>query len=134
MSGIQKVESYEWDETFIDDSFVNANEGESDDELGEIENSESIQAHTYDRTFVVSGPIVKIYKEANEQNQGIQFESKLPKMKNDAGDIINPSSLILHKGESNMLFTDENDTSQIFNYDLEYGKIVEQFNANENLS
>lgn len=55
-------------------------------------------------------------------------------MTNDAGEFIHPSSLILHKGESNMLFTDKNDPSQIFNYDMDYGKIVEQFNANVNLS
>lgn len=55
-------------------------------------------------------------------------------MTNDAGEFIHPFSLILHKGESNMLFTDKNDPSQIFNYDMEYGKIVEQFNANVNLS
>ena len=63
MDGIKKVESYEWEDILIDDSYVNDNDDE--DDLNEIENSESVQAHTYDRTFVVSGPVVKIYKEAD---------------------------------------------------------------------
>lgn len=127
MEGIEKVENYEWDDIFIEDSFVKVMEDGEDEELEGIENSESVQAHTYDRTFVVQGPIVKVYKEADQQSseRGIQYESKLPKIKNEAGEIINPSSVILYQNESNMLFTDGNDTSQIFNYDLEHGKVVE---------
>ena len=136
MDGIEKIETYEYDDIFIEDSFVKVMEDEEDDELDELENSESVQAHTYDRTFVVQGPVVKIYKEADEQSseRGIKYETKLPRIKNEAGEYIRPTSVILHKGESNMIFTDANDTSQIFNYDLEHGKIVEQFNVNNNLS
>lgn len=136
MDGIEKIETYEYDDIFIEDSFVKVMEDEEDDELDELENSESVQAHTYDRTFVVQGPVVKIYKEADEQSseRGIKYETKLPRIKNEAGEYIRPTSVILHKGESNMIFTDANDTSQIFNYDLEHGKIVEQFNVNANLS
>lgn len=41
MEGIEKVESYEWDDIFIEDSFVkDGSDGE--DEFDDIENSESI--------------------------------------------------------------------------------------------
>lgn len=56
---------------------------------------------------------------------------KLPILKNEEGDIVRPRSLTLHNNESQMLFTDKNDTSQIFNFDMEKGKIVEQFRADK---
>jgi hypothetical protein len=55
-----------------------------------------------------------------------------PVLKNENDQsIINPSSLILHNGESQLIFTDKNDSSQIFNFDLEAGKIVEQYQADK---
>jgi len=34
---------------------------------------------------------------------------------------------MLHNGESNLLFTDKNDRCKMFNFDLEAGKIVSEF-------
>jgi type IV secretory pathway VirB9-like protein len=47
--------------------------------------------------------------------------------------IINPSSLILHNSESQLIFADKNDPSQLFNFDLEKGQIVEQFTADKSI-
>lgn len=32
---------------------------------------------------------------------------------------------MLHNGESNLIFTDANDSTQIYNFDLDTGKVVE---------
>jgi hypothetical protein len=53
---------------------------------------------------------------------------------NEEGNVIHPHSLILHQNESQLLFTDKNDPTQIFNFDMEAGKIVEQFQANVDMS
>jgi len=39
-----------------------------EEEFRDNENRESIQAQGYDRTFVVNGPVVKIYKSAEEES------------------------------------------------------------------
>ena len=102
--------------------------GFTDDDI-EYETSEQIQAHSYERTFVVQGPVVKVYKRGDDS---VNYDMSFPVLKNENDEsIINPSSLILHNGESQMIFTDKNDSSQIFNFDLEAGKIVEQYQADK---
>ena len=52
-------------------------------------------------------------------------------MTNDAGEFIHPSSLILHKGESNMLFTDKNTQINLDYLNITIGhKLVEQVGTN----
>jgi len=41
--------------------------------------------------------------------------------------VIEPDNLMLHNGESNLLFTDKNDRKMMFNFDLEAGKVVSEF-------
>lgn len=42
--------------------------------------------------------------------------------------------MILHKDESSIIFNNENDLSQIFQFDLEKGKIVEQFKVHSDVA
>jgi len=78
---------------------------------------------------VVQGPVVKVYKRGDDS---VNYDMSFPVLKNENDQsIINPSSLILHNGESQLIFTDKNDSSQIFNFDLEAGKIVEQYQADK---
>lgn len=54
----------------------------------------------------------------------------LPKMTGENQEVIRPSNLMLHHNESQMIFSDKADQSQLYAFDLEQGKIVEQFTAN----
>lgn len=38
---------------------------------------------------------------------------------------------MLHNNESQMIFCDSHDTSQLYNFDMEAGKIVEQFTVDK---
>jgi len=78
----------------------------------ELENSESIQAHGYDRTFIVSGPVVKVYKEADHQDSehhGLAFDMKFPILRNDEDQPVKPCNLMLHNNESQMIFCNQHD-------------------------
>ena len=55
-----------------------------------------------------------------------------PKIVNEYGDKIKPCNVMLHQNESQMIFCDEHDRSQLYNFDMEAGKIVEQFTADKN--
>ena len=91
----------------------------SDDE---DDNAEAVQAHLYPRAFVTSGPVVKVYSKGEDK---LSFDMKLPVLKNEDQEVIRPSNLMLHQGESQMIFSDSRDPTQLFNFDLETGKIVE---------
>ena len=38
-----------------------------------------------------------------------------------------PTNIMLHNNESSMLFIDKNDKNRVVNYDLESGKIADEF-------
>lgn len=86
------------------------------------ENSEAIQAQTYDRTFIVNGPVVKVYK---PETDNLQFNMNFPILKNEESDVIHPCNIMLHSTDNNLIFSDKNDMSQLYNFDLQVGKIVE---------
>lgn len=51
----------------------------------------------------------------------------LKAIRNEAGDLVKPTNVMLHDGEGKLVFTDEYDPTQLYNFDLNEGKIVEQF-------
>jgi hypothetical protein len=53
-------------------------------------------------------------------------------IKDSKGNIIEPTNLMLHNGESNLLFIDKFDQKRMFNFDLEGGKVVSEFNTHKN--
>ena len=50
----------------------------------------------------------------------------LPLLKDSKGNVLEPENLLLHNNENNLMFVDKK-TSQLINFDLESGKIVDQF-------
>ena len=95
------------------------------------QNRECLQAMAYDRAFVVSGPVIKVYKNSedddeNDQNR-LKYLMHLPVIRDQRGDVMEPTNIMLHNNESSMLFIDKNDKNRVFNYDLESGKIADEF-------
>jgi len=75
---------------------------------------------------------VKVYKDAEQQNasHNLAFDMSFP-IKNDQGETIRPCNIMLHHNESQMIFCDSHDQSKMFNFDMERGKIVEEFTADK---
>ena len=99
----------------------------------ENRNRETLQAQSYDRTFILNGPVVKVYETAEESGLGnvydhqkISFVTDLPTIKNKDGDSITPSNLLLHDNENQLVFKSESDPSKVFIFDLESGKVIQE--------
>lgn len=107
----------------------------ADHDDDEYENSQQLQAFTYDRSFVASGSVVKVYEPVdeldNERKNALKHSFTIDKIKNENGETVHPVNMMLHDSENRLIFSDAHDTSQIFNFDLETGKVVEQFQAAE---
>lgn len=109
-----------------------------DEEFRDADNEGLVQAHQYDRAFVTSGAIVRVYENKVEEGHGsilanrLKYDSHLPLIKDKTGMTIEPTNLMLHNGESNLLFVDKFDQRRMFNFDLEHGKIVAEFETHKN--
>ena len=82
MEGADKEDNYEFEE----DEEVKESHQESDDEEDEhkseedsYKNKELIQALTYDMSFILNGPTVKVYNLDEDQN--MSFQTSLGKLK-----------------------------------------------------
>jgi hypothetical protein len=93
----------------------------------------------------LNGPVVKVYETAEESgfgnvydHQKLSYVTDLPTFKNKDGDYVNPSNLLLHDNENQLVFKSESDPSKVFIFDLESGKLIsemktgkEQINFNQ---
>ena len=65
---------------------------------------------------------MKVYK---PETDNLQFNMNFPILKNEESDVIHPCNIMLHSTDNNLIFSDKNDMSQLYNFDLQVGKIVE---------
>ena len=130
------------DEIFDRQEAFDAEESRLDEDLEpefrEGENKECLQALAYDRAFVVNGPVVKVYKNGEDEDQGddqqrLKYLMHLPVIRDSRGDILEPTNMMLHNNESSLLFIDKNDSNRVVSYDLEAGAISDEFKLRSKL-
>ena len=113
------------------------NDADLDPELRDGDNKECLQAMQYDRAFVLNGPVVKVYKNSDENEvenqQRLKYLMHLPVVKDANGELIEPRNITLHNNESSMLFLDSKDPNRVINYDLEKGQIADEYHTKEAL-
>jgi len=121
------------------DPFEDSEEAELDADLDpEFRNQgnrECMQAMGYDRAFVVNGPVVKVYKNGEDdlENQQLKYLMHLPVIYDKKNQVIEPSNMLMHNNESGMMFVDKNNTNRVINYDLEKGVVVDEILTNSGL-
>lgn len=128
----QKQGANAWDYD-SDENEMSRLDEDLDPEFREGANEETIQAMTYDRAFVTNGPVIKVFKnseEVDKHQQKLKYMMHLPALKDPKhGGFFEPVNLLLHNNESSMLFIDKRDKNRMVNYDLESGKVVEEFDV-----
>ena len=102
------------------------------------DNKECLQAMQYDRAFVLNGPVVKVYKNSDddevENQQRLKYLMHLPLVRDEkTGEVIEPRNLTLHNGESSLLFLDGKNKNRVINYDLEKGQIADEYHTKDAL-
>mmetsp|Transcript_29781 Transcript_29781/g.28950 ORF Transcript_29781/g.28950 Transcript_29781/m.28950 type:complete len:87 (+) Transcript_29781:462-722(+) len=72
-------------------------------------NKETISATLYDRTFVLNGPIIKVYKTDDQMASSTKLvkEINFPVIKNFENQQVDPNNLLLFNNESSLMFMDQ---------------------------
>jgi hypothetical protein len=101
-------------------------------------NRETLQAQSYDRTFILNGPVVKVYQAAEDSfgagdHAQVQHVTDLPLIMGKNKDPVMPTNLLLHDNEGQLVFKNDNDPSQLFIFDLESGKIVQEIKTGKEI-
>ncbi|KAG0087395.1 hypothetical protein BGZ92_007359 [Podila epicladia] len=102
-----------------DDSIISAF-----DHSDRIKNSELAVGYK-DRSFVVRGSKVGVF--GYGKSDGLKFQTTIKNLTNKAGKEVNPSQVVLHEEDTTMVMLDPQNRHQAYKMDLEYGKIVEEW-------
>ncbi|KAF9962255.1 hypothetical protein BGZ72_008390 [Mortierella alpina] len=78
-----------------------------------------------DRSFVVRGNKIGVFK--HNDHDGLDFSTTIKNVSNSKGREINPSRVVLHEQDTAMVMMDPRDLDTAYKMDLEYGKIVEEW-------
>ncbi|ORY84435.1 VID27 cytoplasmic protein-domain-containing protein [Protomyces lactucae-debilis] len=110
-------------------------EDEEEDEVPEMtgqgENSQLAVGYKHDRSFVVRGDKIGVFRHTDDNK--LEFATSINKVQKLKGAKFNPSKVMLHNEDTNMILQDPNDSQHLFKMDLEYGKVVEEWKVHDDV-
>lgn len=117
-----KSEKYDTDEE-ADDVLVR-------DEDGNV-NSQLAVGYKHDRSFVVRGSKIGVFK--HTPNNNLEFSTNISKVTTPKGGLFQPSKVMLHAEDSNMIMQNKDQPNSLFRMDLEYGKVVDEWKVHDDI-
>ncbi|KAI1349809.1 VID27 cytoplasmic protein [Xylaria sp. FL0043] len=133
----EKEEEEETDET--DDDRPRSEHYDSDEEEEDIEtqpkdgdiNTGLAVGYKHDRSFVVRGSKIGVFK--HHPNNHLEFSTNISKVETPKGELFSPKKVMLHNEDRNMILQKDNDPHKLYRMDLEYGKVVDEWNVHEDI-
>jgi hypothetical protein len=102
-----------------------------DDASGGARNSLLAVGQAHDRSFVVRGSQVGVFKQTHDDD--LEFVSTLSPLRSARGTALTPSRAILHQRDNSLLLTDEADPQRLYRIDLNRGDVVETWESSSNV-
>jgi hypothetical protein len=90
-------------------------------------NSQLAVGYKHNRSFVVRGDKIGVFKHTDEDK--LEFSATISNVASLDGQYFSPRKVMLHEQDSSMLLMKPGEKHKIFKMDLEYGKVVEEFNV-----
>lgn len=94
-------------------------------------NSAIAVGYKHDRSFVVRGSKIGVFK--HTPNNKLEFSTNISKVETPGGKLFSPKKVMLHNEDNNMILQNDADPNKLFRMDLEYGKIVDEWNVHDDI-
>ncbi|POS82797.1 hypothetical protein EPUL_006217, partial [Erysiphe pulchra] len=117
----QKSEEYDTDE---EDDNVNTKPNDGN------ENSLLAVGYKNDRSFVVRGSKIGVFKHTPNN---LQFSTNIARIETPDGKLFSPKKVMLHEEDSSLVLQNEENPHSLYRMDLEYGKIVDEWNVHPDI-
>ncbi|KAK5624821.1 hypothetical protein RRF57_000537 [Xylaria bambusicola] len=132
-----EVETSETDES--DDDRPRSEHYDSDEEEENVEtqpldddiNTGLAVGYKHDRSFVVRGSKIGVFK--HHPNNNLEFSTNISKVETPKGELFSPRKVMLHNEDRNMILQKDNDPNKLYRMDLEYGKVVDEWNVHDDI-
>ncbi|TIC26929.1 cytoplasm protein [Wallemia mellicola] len=108
-------------------------EEDSDNEepISKDPNSLLSMGYTNDRSFVVRGNNIGVYKQGDDS---VDFVGNIKDIARPNGQIFTPSQMMLHGQDRTMVMMDKSNKGALYNLDIETGKVVDEWKMNEGVN
>ncbi|KAK2939362.1 Vacuolar import/degradation Vid27, C-terminal [Fusarium oxysporum f. sp. vasinfectum] len=97
---------------------------------GEV-NSQLAVGYKHDRSFVVRGSKIGVFK--HTPNNHLEFSTNISKVTTPSGKLMNPKKVMLHSEDRDLILQNEIDPNKLYRMDLEYGKVVDEWNVHDDI-
>ncbi len=111
-----------------------SDESEDDVETGPkdgAENSQLAVGYKHDRSFVVRGNKIGVFKHTPD-NQ-LQFSTTISNVKTPKGKAFNPSKVMLHQQDQDMILQNSDNPHALYRMDLETGQVVDEWKVHDDI-
>ena len=111
-----------------------SDESEEDVELRDKDgniNSVLAVGSKHDRSFVVRGSKIGVFK--HMPNKHLEFSTNISKIETPKGKLFSPKKVMLHAEDQNLVMQDESNPNSLYQMDLEYGKIVDEWKIHDDI-
>lgn len=94
-------------------------------------NSQLAVGYKHDRSFVVRGSKIGVFK--HTPNNNLEFSTNISKVETPGGKLFSPKKVMLHAEDSNMILQDGTNPNALYRMDLEYGKVVDEWKVHDDI-
>ncbi|THH08652.1 hypothetical protein EW145_g2564 [Phellinidium pouzarii] len=95
-------------------------------------NSQLTIGHKNNRTFVVRGEKIGVFKHTDEGK--VEYAATIRDLSFKKMKSFKPKHMMLHDQDAKMVLMNENEQHSLFAMDIEYGKIVEEWKVDDNIT
>ncbi|KAH7029102.1 VID27 cytoplasmic protein-domain-containing protein [Microdochium trichocladiopsis] len=136
----EEEEEEEYDVEENDDDAQRSERYDTDEEEDDVEtqprdpsntNSQLAVGYKYDRSFVVRGSKIGVFK--HTANNNLEFSTNISKVETPGGKLFSPKKVMLHNEDRNMILQNEADPNKLYRMDLEHGKVVDEWNVHDDI-
>lgn len=135
----QEEEEAEDEEDEDEDDAPRSEHYDSDEEDDDVDvkpkdtavNKSLAVGYKHDRSFVVRGSQIGVFK--HTPSNKLEFSTNISKVETPDGKLFSPKKVMLHNEDRNMILQNEADPNKLFRMDLEYGKVVDEWNVHEDI-
>ncbi|PTB61925.1 VID27-domain-containing protein [Trichoderma citrinoviride] len=94
-------------------------------------NSQLAVGYKYDRSFVVRGSKIGVFTHTPDNH--LKFSTNISKVTTPGGKLMNPKKVMLHKEDRDMIMQNDVDPNKLYRMDIEYGKVVDEWNVHDDI-
>ncbi|UKZ76276.1 hypothetical protein TrVFT333_003975 [Trichoderma virens FT-333] len=107
-------------------------EDEEQQERGDGDvNSQLAVGYKHDRSFVVRGSKIGVFTHTPDNH--LKFSTNISKVTTPAGKLMNPKKVMLHMEDRDLIMQNEVDPNKLYRMDIEYGKVVDEWNVHDDI-